>query len=130
MSGTASINAMVSVVHAIGHVIGPRFHLQHGVPHAMLLAPALRRLLPAIGGDARYVLEALGCAVDGTVDDAAGALSELLNRLPLPQRLRDVGIQSDDITAIAGATMSDYMMANLAAPMRQTDVESLLLDAW
>ncbi len=130
MSGTASINAMVSVVHAIGHVIGPRFHLQHGVSHAMLLAPALRRLLPAIGGDARYVLEALGCAADGSVDEVAAALRALLNKLPLPQRLRDVGVKTDDIAMIAGGTMRDYMMANLAVPMSQADVESLLLEAW
>ncbi|MFN0304657.1 MAG: iron-containing alcohol dehydrogenase family protein [Burkholderiales bacterium] len=130
MSGTASINAMVSVVHAIGHVIGPRFHLQHGVSHAMLLAPALRRLLPAIGGDARYVLEALGCAADGSVDDVAAALRALLNKLPLPQRLRDVGVKTDDIAVIAGGTMRDYMMANLAVPMSQAHVESLLLEAW
>ncbi len=130
MSGTASINAMVSVVHAIGHVIGPRFHLQHGVSHAMLLAPALRRLLPVIGGDARYVLEALGCAADGSVDDAAAALRSLLNKLPLPQRLRDVGVQADDIAGIAEGTVRDYMMANLAAPMAQADVESMLLEAW
>lgn len=130
MSGTASINAMVSIVHAIGHIIGPRFHLQHGVSHAMLLAPALRRLLPAIGGDGRYVLEALGCAADGSVDDVAAALRTLLVKLPLPQRLRDVGVKTEDIAMIAQGTMGDYMMANLAAPMTQADVESLLREAW
>ncbi len=130
MSGTASINAMVSIVHAIGHIIGPRFHLQHGVSHAMLLAPALRRLLPAIGGDGRYVLEALGCAAHDSVDDVAAALRALLNKLPLPQRLRDVGVKSEDITAIAQGTMGDYMMANLAMPMTQADVESVLREAW
>ena len=130
MSGTASINAMVSIVHAIGHVIGPRFHLQHGVSHAMLLAPALRRLLPAIGRDARYVLEALDCPINGSFDDAAAALRALLNQLPLPQRLRDVGVKCEDIAEIARGTMSDYMMANLAAPMSQVDVESMLREAW
>ena len=48
MSGMAAINAMVSVVHAIGHVVGGRLALQHGTSHAILLAAAARKLLPVI----------------------------------------------------------------------------------
>lgn len=130
MSGTASINAMVSIVHAIGHVVGGRYGLQHGISHSILLAPALRRLLPAIGADQAFVLEALGCAREGTVDDAAGALAALLRQLPLPQRLREVGVKESEIAALAQGTMSDYMMANLPAPLAVSDVDALLREAW
>lgn len=130
MSGTASINAMVSIVHAIGHGVGGRFGLQHGISHAILLGPALRRMLPAIGEDRRFVLEALGCRPDGSVDDAANALVSLLAELPLPQRLRDVGVHEGDLPDLARGTMSDYMMANLPAPMTVGEVESLLREAW
>jgi alcohol dehydrogenase class IV len=130
MSGTASINAMVSVVHAIGHVVGGRYGLQHGISHAILLAPALRRMLPAIGQDQAYVLEALDCPAGGSIDDAARALTALLARLPLPQRLRDVGVKTDELPDIATCTMSDYMMANLPRPLTVADVESLLREAW
>lgn len=129
MSGTASINAMVSIVHAIGHGVGGRFGLQHGISHAILLGPALRRMLPAIGADRRYVLEALGCPPDGKIDDAADALVRLLAQLPLPQRLREVGVKAEDLPGLAAQTMGDYMMANLPAPMTQADVESLLREA-
>jgi alcohol dehydrogenase class IV len=130
MSGTASINAMVSIVHAIGHGVGGRYGLQHGISHAILLPPALRRMLPAIGDDRRYVLEALGCRSDGNVDDAADALLALLAELPLPQRLRDVGVAETDLPGLAAGTMTDYMMANLPTPMTVDDVESLLREAW
>lgn len=130
MSGTASINAMVSIVHAIGHGVGGRYGLQHGISHAILLPPALRRMLPAIGEDRRYVLEALGCRSTGTVDDAADALLALLAELPLPQRLRDVGVAETDLPELAAGTMTDYMMANLPTPMSVADVESLLREAW
>ncbi|MCW5772787.1 MAG: iron-containing alcohol dehydrogenase [Rhodospirillaceae bacterium] len=129
MSGTASINAMVSLVHAIGHVVGGRFGLQHGISHGILLAPALRRLLPAIGGEGRYVLEALGCAPDGSPEDAAQAMEALLRRLPVPQRLGEVGVKEADLSGIAAATMGDYMMANIPAPMSAADVEALLRSA-
>ena len=69
MSGIASINAMASVVHAVGHIVGGRFGLQHGVAHSLLLAPAMRRLLPALDDDRFVVSAALGGAREG--DDAA-----------------------------------------------------------
>jgi alcohol dehydrogenase class IV len=126
MSGTASINAMVSVVHAIGHVVGGKYALQHGTSHAMLLAPALRRMLPAIGADRAYVLEALGCAPDGTPDDAARAMEDIIARLPMKRRLSEVGVEERDLPALAAATMGDYMMANVPAPVGAGDVEALL----
>ena len=129
MSGTAAINAMVSVVHAIGHVVGGKYALQHGTSHGILLAPALRRLLPAIGGEARYVLEALGCSPDGTPEDAANAMEDLLHRLPVAQRLSHVGVSETDLPDIAAATMNDYMMANVPTPMNVDDVEALLRSA-
>ena len=126
MSGVASINAMVSVVHAIGHVVGGRYALQHGTSHAMLLGPALRQMLPAIGADISYVLEALGCAPGGTPDDAARAMDDIIARLPMKRRLGEVGVKEADLPAIAAATMGDYMMANVPRPFPAGDVEALL----
>lgn len=126
MSGVASINAMVSLVHAIGHVIGGRYGLQHGISHGILLAPALRRLLPAIGADKDNVLEALGCAPGGTPDDAAHAMEALLARLPVPQRLGAVGVAERDLPEIAAATMGDYVIANLPCPLIAGEVEDVL----
>ncbi len=126
MSGTAAINAMVSVVHAIGHVVGGKYGLQHGISHGMLLAPALSLLLPAIGGEARYVLEALGASPDGSPEDAVNAVEALLRRLPVPQRFGEVGVKDADLPDIAAATMNDYMMANVPTELTARDVEILL----
>ena len=130
MSGTAAINSMVSVVHAIGHIIGGRYVLQHGISHAMLLAPAMRRLLPAIGADQEFVHEALGVAPGASAADAAGRLAAMVAELPLPRRLREVGIHRHELSDIAAATMSDYMMANLPEPMTEPDVLALLDEAF
>ena len=130
MSGTAAINSMVSVVHAIGHIIGGRYVLQHGISHAILLAPAMRRLLPAIGADQAFVHEALGVLPGTSAADAAGQLSALVAELPLPRRLREVGIHRHELSDIAAATMSDYMMANLPETMTGLDVLALLDEAF
>jgi alcohol dehydrogenase class IV len=135
MSGTAAINAMVSVVHAVGHVVGGRYALQHGISHAILLAPAMQRLLPAIASGQTLLLEALGgVSVRGDPDRdgaaAADLIGALVGSLPLPHRLRDVGIAEGELPEIARLTMSDYMMANLPRPMPEGEVLALLGSVW
>jgi alcohol dehydrogenase class IV len=134
MSGVAAINAMVSLVHAIGHVVGGRYGLQHGISHSILLAPGMRRLLPAIGGGQVLLLEALGGAGRGSADrdgeECAERIAALVAGLPLPQRLCDVGVSEAELAEIAHLTMSDYMMANLPRPIAEDEVRALLRSAW
>ena len=131
MSGVAGINAMVSLVHAVGHVVGGRHALQHGVSHAMLLAPAMRVLLPAIGEDQFAVLEAMGGRGEGSSADAAGtaaadAMAALVASLPLPRSLSEVGVARADLGAIARATLDDYMMGYLPRPLGRNEVLAVL----
>jgi alcohol dehydrogenase class IV len=135
MSGMAAINAMVSVVHAVGHVVGGRLALQHGTSHAILLASAARKLLPVIGDQQSLLLDSLGGQSRGIGADDDGAqavqkLTEFTDGLPLPHHLRDVGISESDLSEVARMTMSDYMMANLPRPMAETEVLALLRDSW
>ncbi len=134
MSGMAAINAMVSVVHAIGHIVGGRYALQHGISHAMLLAPGMRRLLPVIGDAQSLLLDALGGTRQGSAEAdgamAADLIAQFVHGLPLPQRLRDVGVTEGELAEIAQLTMSDYMMANLPRPMPEPEVLALLRSVW
>jgi alcohol dehydrogenase class IV len=130
MSGMAAINAMVSAVHAIGHVVGGRHALQHGISHAILLAPAMRRLLPAVGAEQRLVLEALGGTTSGDADAdgraAADRIAQLVAALPLPQRLAEVGVDRDELPDMARHAMSEYMMRNLPRAMSEGEILELL----
>jgi alcohol dehydrogenase class IV len=135
MSGMAAINAMVSLVHAIGHVVGGRYALAHGISHAILLAPAMRLLMPVLGDQQNLVVHAF-MAGRNTSDSrrsgasAADLMADLVSRLPLPQRLRDVGVESDGLAEIARSTMSDYMMTNLPRTLLEQEVLALLQEAW
>lgn len=134
MSGIASINAMASIVHALGHVVGGRYALQHGVSHTILLAPAMRRLLPVMGERQRLLVDALGGPATGSTDDACAAacaaLGRLIQLLPLQKRLREIGMPDEELPTIAEQTTHDYMMANLPHPMSTGDIEALLREAW
>lgn len=134
MSGIAAINSMVSIVHALGHIVGGKYGLQHGVSHSILLAPSMRQMLPVIGERQRFVLEALGgdplvpAMEAGAV--AADRLQDLVARLPLRQRLRDLQIGADELADIAVQGSQDYMMVNLPRPMPVSEIETLLRNAW
>lgn len=134
MSGVATINAMASIVHALGHVVGGRYALQHGVSHTILLAPAMRRFLPLLGERQKLVLEALGGTTTGSADAAGAAageqLDELVAQLPLQRRLRDIGIPLEELRLLAEQATHDYMMANLPLAMSAADIEALLQEAW
>lgn len=131
MSGTAGINTMVCLVHAIGHIFGGRHGLQHGVAHSILLAPAMRRLLPSLGAGQLWVAEAMGVRTDGLLPDEAGmqaadAVAALVRSLPVPQSLTEAGLSEADVGPIAAAAMNDYMMPHCPRPVAVEEVEELL----
>ncbi|HXF34478.1 MAG TPA: iron-containing alcohol dehydrogenase family protein [Candidatus Acidoferrales bacterium] len=134
MSGMAAINSMVSVVHALGHIVGGKFALQHGVSHAILLGPAMRRLLSTIGERQTLVLEALDGGRSSDPDEAGRASAQcveaLVRRLPLKASLRELGIPETDLREIAEQASRDYMMINLPRPMDVPEIEELLRLAW
>jgi alcohol dehydrogenase class IV len=135
MSGTAAINAMVSLVHAVGHAVGGRLALQHGISHAILLAPSMRVLMSVIGDDQKLVLDALGHNPYGMSADAAGAaaadaIEALVEKLPIPKRLRELNLTEADLVDIALHTEHEYMMANLPRPVSTAEVLALLKSCW
>src|SRR5438067_6971558 len=135
ISGVAAINAMASVVHGVGHVFGGRYGLQHGVAHSILLAPAMRLLLPAIGEDQHHLADALGVERHDVTADQAGSraaasIEALVAQLPLAQRLRDTVIRREELPQIARIAMGDYMIPCAPRPVSQADLVALLEAAW
>lgn len=135
ISGIAADNAMVSLVHAVGHVLGGRVALQHGVAHGILLPAAARRFLTVIGPDQHLVAQALGVGTVGLGDDEAGrraaeSLEQLIGGLPIPHRLGEVGIEEADLDDIAAETVRDPMFAHVPSPMSREDVREVLAEAW
>lgn len=139
MASMASINAMASVVHAVGHVVGGKFGLQHGVAHAILLGSVVRRFASSIGSDASLAVSAL------RADDAQGreqdesedvgerlqaTLEAFFSKLPLPRRLRDVGLKQADIDALVEHASEEYMMRNAPQPVSLQDLRDIVEEAW
>jgi len=136
LSGIAADNAPVSLVHAFGHAVTGRLGLQHGIAHAILLPPVASLCLPVIGGEQRMVAEALGVrrTEDMSPDDAGlrahRALEALIDGLPIPGRLRDVGVRRDDLPELVDAAMADQMFGHCPRPFERAEVLDLAERMW
>jgi alcohol dehydrogenase class IV len=134
MSAMATSNSEVSVVHAAGIVVGGRYAMPHGILHGMLLAPATRALLPALGERARLVYEALGggsfLPSKSYANQAADLLAELTASLPVEHRLRAFGIARDELQALAEQTANHPMSAMAPRPVNAAEILNWLMAVW
>lgn len=114
MAGQAFANAPVAAVHALAYPIGGHFHVAHGLSNSLVLPGVLRfnareaaplyaelaeLILPAVGGDVNAKAEAFICY-----------LEELIARLALPTRLREVGIEEKHLDLLAAESMKQQRL--------------------
>jgi len=103
MAGPAA-GVGVGASHAIGHVLGAHSGVAHGHTSCVLLPSVMRWNRGANEARQKTISEAMG----RSDVDAETALSDLVERLKLPQRLRDVGVRREDFTAIAEKVLDDF----------------------
>ena len=117
MAGAAFSNAMVGIVHAIGHSLGGLCHIPHGQAMMMLLPHCVRFNLDrgihaGLYGQLLDVLAparaaALGAgaapeALDRAFLDELTALNDLFHReYGVPLTLSELGVSRDDLPAVA-----------------------------
>ncbi len=100
LSISGIMNAGVRLSHPIGHQVGAYWDVPHGVTSCIALPAVMRHLLPVTRNAQDRIALALGVA---GADAASEAVADLVRRLGLPGRLRDVGARREDLPAVAGA---------------------------
>ncbi len=115
----------VGASHAIGHVLGA-FGVPHGATSGVTLPAVLRWNAEIDVGRQSRIAAALDH--DGS---AADAVAELVDRLGLPSRLRDLGVARAALPALAAKAFSDPpMRTNPRQPATVSDVTALLETMW
>ncbi len=89
--------------HGIGHVLGGTAHVPHGYTSCVMLPHVLRYNYPVNPERQAIVSEAMG----RPRETAADAVAQLVAGLGLPGRLRDVGVEVDQLGRIAELSMHD-----------------------
>ncbi len=122
--------------HALGHQIGARCDVPHGVTSCITLAPVMRFLAPVSA--ARQALLAHAMSMDGDQGGsaaptvaAADAVAALVRRLDLPATLRDAGVDERAIDGIARAAYHEAATRPTLRPITDlAELTALLHSMW
>jgi alcohol dehydrogenase len=129
-------NAGLGLSHALGHQIGPRWDVPHGVTSCITLPHAMR--LMASTAPQRFGPIARAFKVPFDADHSADAACECADRMSrfiaqfeLPQRLRDVRVPREEIAAVATLVHDIFERAHAGGlTISREQVESVLTAAY
>jgi len=98
--------AGLGLSHALGHQIGPRWNVAHGVTSCITLPHAMRAIARTSPGRFEAIARALAIPFDAAHPDTAAAAcadatAALVARLGLPSRLSAVGVPQEELESVA-----------------------------
>ncbi|MEE8506222.1 MAG: iron-containing alcohol dehydrogenase, partial [Kiloniellales bacterium] len=117
----------LGLVHALSHMIGAVYDTHHGLTNAVLLPVVLRYNGPAIADKVPAMCRAMDLPGRG-FDDLYGGTVALLDRLDIPRRLADLGVEPGRAREIATKALTDPAAATNPAPAGLAQIEGLLLE--
>jgi alcohol dehydrogenase class IV len=128
-------NAGVGVNHAVVHVLGARYGVPHGAGNGIVLPHGMAFNRPAVADRQAMVAAAMGINTDGLSDReaaerAATAVSDLVSKLGLPERLRDVDVPEADLPYIAAEVLDDFTVDPNPRELTQEGVLEILERAY
>jgi alcohol dehydrogenase class IV len=103
--------------HAIGHILGAGAGVAHGHTSCIMLPYVLAWNAPVNAERQRAVAEALG-EPDA---EASDVLDRFIAGLGMPRRLREVGVEEDDLPRLAKNCMLDDWTFSNPRPIRSPD---------
>jgi alcohol dehydrogenase len=99
-------NAGLGLSHALGHQIGPRWNVAHGVTSCITLPHAMRFMATQAPNRFKPIAEAFGLAFDSATARAIALecgdrMARFIAQFELPQRLRDVQVPQEEVGEVA-----------------------------
>ncbi|MFZ5853026.1 MAG: iron-containing alcohol dehydrogenase [Chloroflexota bacterium] len=134
LSYFGEMNLSLGLSHAIGHQLGPKCGVPHGVTSCILLPHVMRFLAPVTADRQALIAAALGVDTAGLSAEAAAAaaataVEELVRDLGQPGRLSDVGVSRDRFGEIAEGVLQDLVVAGSPIPIESTAQIMTILEA-
>lgn len=142
MAGVAFSNAMVGLVHALGHSLGAVCHLPHGLCMNLFLPYALEYnkdangdriaelLLPLAGADV-YAATPVAERADRAIAEIRRLRDEIFNRCKLPRTLQETGkVSREQLALVADLTLDDGAIIINPKETSRAEVMAILEKAW
>jgi maleylacetate reductase len=136
LAGLSLASVAMGLHHGLCHVLGGTANVPHGVANAVILPHSIAfnadvtatQLLPA--AEAMNAPEN-GSSPKGRIEAMRRQIFELIRRMDLPQRLREVGVGEADLPRLAQLAFQNRTVQNNPKPITDvTQLERLLRDAW
>lgn len=131
--GAAIAHAGTHLVHALSYPLGGKYHLPHGVANAILLAPCMRAIRPALVAKFAQAWDLVPGA-DLTLSDEAKShalveyFAALVRRLQLPASLEELGIGADQLPALVNSALEvQRLIKNVPAAVNADMVRDIYL---
>lgn len=123
-------NVNVGIGHALGHQIAGLLDIPHGTIACVLLPYSMH--FNALAGKEPLIRIATRLGLDPSVGSAIDTVRELVQRLGMPSRLRDIGVPRDSLPLLALRAMTDTAMTgNPRLVTRPEEIlDEILLPAW
>jgi alcohol dehydrogenase class IV len=136
LAGLALASVTMGLHHGLCHVLGGSANVPHGIANAIVLPHAIRFNADASAPQLIPAAAAMGLPTEDTrqIDIVAALIreiSELIHRLNLPQRLREVGVGESDLPDLARIALQNRSIQNNPRPVTDVNqLQQLLRDAW
>jgi len=114
--GVASLG--LRLTHPMGHQIGGRWDVPHGVTSCITLPTVMRFLKPTTGEAQQKIAKAMG------VDDPIAGVESLIASLGVPRKLSELGVPKDELSECAYAI--SYELTKTGSPDAETATEEVL----
>jgi len=129
-------NAGFGLSHALGHQIGPRWNVPHGITSCITLPHAMRFMAERVPERFAPITLGLGLplysdAVRSSAFACVDRVEAFLSQFDVPRRLRDVGVPRDEVDDIAGV-VRDAMeeAAAVTRPISREEIAAVLAAAY
>ncbi len=136
MAGYAYGNAVVSVHHAICHVLGAYYKIPHGTANSVMLPYVMKFMSKYVPDKVAEVARYLNISKEGDSDKMASEkavrwVMDLRESLKVSKRLSELGVDKSDLKTIAKRTTEDWVAFQSIRKIKGEDeVEEILLSAY
>jgi alcohol dehydrogenase class IV len=127
-------NVTLGLSHGIGHQIGARCGVPHGVTSCVMLPTVMARMVDVMPRRLAHLAAGMDRAAGALPEPEAAAraaqlVRDLVTRLGLPTRLSEVGVGQEDLDQIADDAMRDFVVASAPVDVSREEIRSLLVQA-
>ena len=131
--GAVAFQKDLGVVHSLAHPLSTICGMHHGLANALCLVAGMKFCAARKGGLYRRVgiacgLDVMKCSDAEADQRAIGFITEFLAGLGLNKRLREHGVQSEQLDALIAQAIEDPCHKTNAVPVTREDFRALYLE--